>query len=136
MACKPSCRLCPRLVISQAVTFNGTSLVINLPTGCYNDDQKVCVVVAQSIPATTTINAPVVITIGTGTVQYPVTRCNCTPLTACSIGSRSKYSMRVETTTTGAVFRLIGRPCCVNRNLASINGTAPTTSTTTVAADD
>ena len=69
MACKPVCKLGDRLVISQAVTFDGTSLVINLPAGSYNDGCKYCIVVAQAIPAATTITAPVVITIGTGTVQ-------------------------------------------------------------------
>lgn len=67
MACKPVCKLCDRLVISQAVTFTGGNLVINLPAGSYNNREKYCIVVAQAIPAAATINAPVVITIGTGT---------------------------------------------------------------------
>ena len=60
MACKNVCKLCPNLIISQAVTFTaGTGLIINLPAGNYNDNQKYCIVVAQSIPAATTITAPV-----------------------------------------------------------------------------
>lgn len=126
--CKNSCRLCRRLVISQAVTFNGTSLVVNLPAGNYEDDCKYCVIIAQTIPVTATINAPVVFTIGTGTVQYPVTRCDCSPATACNIHTRTRYAVRVETSATGGVFRLLGRSCygCDN-NLRAINGTAPTT---------
>lgn len=59
MACKNVCKLCPNLIISQAVTFTaGTGLIINLPAGNYNDNQKYCIVVAQSIPAATTITAP------------------------------------------------------------------------------
>ena len=124
--CKNACRLCPRFVISDAVTFNGTSLVINIPAGSYNDGCKYCIVVAQTIPATTTINAPVVITIGAGTVEYPVTRCDCSPATACNIHTRTKYPVRVETSATGGNFRLLSHSCgCCDNNLQSINGTAP-----------
>lgn len=70
MACKPVCKLCDHLIISQAVTFAGGNLIINLPAGAYNNGEKYCIVVAQAIPATTTINAPVVIAIGAGTQQY------------------------------------------------------------------
>ena len=66
MSCKPVCKLCPNLILSQAVTFTGGNLVINLPAGSYNNGQKYCIVVAQAIPAATTINAPVVVTIGAG----------------------------------------------------------------------
>lgn len=130
MKCKNICKLCNNLVISSSVTFNGTSLVINIPAGSYNDNCKYCIVVAQAIPSITTVNAPVVITIGTGTVQYPVLKCNCRPLTACGVRTRTKYSMCVETSATSAVFRLLGNvPCCSN-NLTSVNGTAPTTTAT------
>lgn len=119
-----NCRLCNRFVISQAVTFDGTSLVINIPAGGYSDGCRYCIVVAQAIPAAATINAPVVITIGDGTVQYPVTRCNCAPATACNIHTRTRYGVRVETTATGGVFRLLGRSCgCCDNNLRAIDGT-------------
>lgn len=128
MACKTVCRLCDRLVISQAVTFAGGTLTINLPAGNYRNGQKYCIVVAQAIPAATTINAPVVVTIGTGTDQYPLTRCDCAQVTACGIRTRTKYSTVVSTTGTGGTFRLLGRPACAPNNaIASINGTAPTT---------
>lgn len=130
MSCKNSCRLCRRLVISQSVTFNGTSLVINIPSGSYEDGCKYCIVVAQTIPAAATINAPVVITIGTGTVQYPVTRCDCSPATACNIHTRTRYAVRVETSSTTGVFRLLGRSCCgCDNNLRAINGTIPVAAT-------
>lgn len=127
MACKPVCRLCNHLIISQAVTFDGTSLVINLPAGAYNNCEKYCIVVAQAIPATTTINAPVVITIGTGTVQYPLTNRCCAQVTACGIRTRTRYSTVVATTATGGTFKLLGNTCpCPTNNLTSIDGTAPT----------
>lgn len=124
--CKPTCSLCKNLVISQAVTFTGGNLVINLPQNSFRNCDKVCIVVAQTIPATTTINAPVVITIGTGTQQYPLTTKNCRQVTACSIRTRTRYSTCVVTNATGGTFRMLGQPCCApNNQLASINGTAP-----------
>lgn len=98
---------------------------INSPAGSYSNCEKYCIVVAQSIPATTTINAPVVITIGTGTQQYPLTKRNCAQVTACGIRTRTKYSTCVVTTPTGGSFRLMGNPCCApNNNLQSIDGGA------------
>lgn len=127
MACKSVCRLCDKLIISTAVTFTGGNLIITIPAGAYSDNCKYCIVVAQSIPAATTINAPVYIQIGTGTQLYPVNKCDCTQLTACGVRTRTKYSTIVETTSVGGTFRLLGRPCCQpNNNLRSINGTAPT----------
>ncbi|MDE7053394.1 MAG: hypothetical protein K2O84_01105 [Oscillospiraceae bacterium] len=126
MACKSVCKLCDYLVISQAVTFTGGNLVINLPAGNYNNREKYCIVVAQAIPAATTINAPVVVTIGTGTQTYPVTNRCCAQLTACAIRTRTRYSTVVSTSGTGGTFKLLGSACpCPANNLPSINGTAP-----------
>jgi len=131
MACKPVCRLCDKIKISQAVTFADGNLVINLPAGSYNNGNKYCVIVAQAIPAATTINAPVVFTIGTGNAQYPLTKRNCAQVTACGIRTRTRYSVCVSTSATGGVFKMLGNPCCSPDNtLASINGTAPTAPTT------
>lgn len=132
MACSNVCKLCKKLVISTAVSFTDGNLVITLPAGAYNANEKYCIVVAQSIPATTTINAPVYIQIGTGTVLYPLQKCNCAQATACGIRTRTKYSTIISTTPTGGAFKLLGNLCCApNNNLSSINGTATTTATTT-----
>lgn len=126
MSCNNTCRLCNNLIISEAVTFDGTNLIINIPAGSYTDSCKYCIVVAQTIPLTTTITAPVVITIGDGAVLYPVTGCNCAQLTACAIRTRTRYPVRVATTATGGSFRVLGKTCCCpTNNLASIDGTAP-----------
>lgn len=128
MACSNVCKLCKKLVISTAVTFTGGNLVITLPAGAYNANEKYCIVVAQSIPATTTINAPVYIQIGTGTILYPLQKCNCAQATACGIRTRTRYNIIVSTTPSGGAFKLLGRLCCApNNNLSSINGTTPTT---------
>lgn len=126
MACKPVCRLCRRLVISQTVTFADDTLTVNLPAGSYNDGEKYCIVVAQTIPATTTINAPVVITIGEGTAEYPLVNRCCAQVTACGIRTRTRYSVVVSTSATGGTFKMLGSPCCSPDNrLTSIDGTAP-----------
>lgn len=128
MACKTVCKLCDKLIISTAVTFTSDNLVITIPAGAYENGKKYCIVIAQSIPSTTTINAPVYIQIGTGTALYPLQKCNCSQATACSVRTRTRYSTRVATTPTGGSFRLLGELCCApNNNLLSINGTAPVT---------
>lgn len=134
MACKPVCRLCDRIRISTAVNVVTGNVVINLPAGSYNNNEKYCVIVAQNIPATAPIGANVLITIGGGTVQYPLVDCNCRPVNVCSIRTRTRYALCVETTAAGGVFRMMGRGCCApNNNLASINGTAPAASATPAA---
>lgn len=126
MACKNICRLCDRLILSSTVTFDTTTgaLVVNIPEGSYGNGEKYCIVIAQTIPNTATVNAPVVITIGTGTTRFPlVTKC-CQPVTASSLRNRTKYSTTVQTTATGATFRLLGDICNMpNNDLRAISGT-------------
>ena len=119
-------RLCPRLVLSQSVTFDGTSVVVNIPDGSYDNGCQYCIVIAQPIPLTATIAAPVVITIGDGTVQYPLTNRCCAQVTACGIRTRTRYAVRVATDATGGTFKMLGNPCCSPSNaLTAIDGTAP-----------
>lgn len=126
MACKNVCRLCDHLAISTAVAFTDGNLVITLPANSYRDGEKVCIVIAQTIPAETTINAPVVVQIGTGTELYPLTTRNCAQVSACGVRTRTRYATRVITSAVGATFRMLGNPSCSpNYNLQSINGTAP-----------
>lgn len=122
-----TCRLCDNLIISQSVTFAGGVLIINLPAATYLNKCRYCIVVAQAIPAETTINAPVVVTIGDGTVQYTLTKCNCAQVTACAIRTRTRYPVQIATSATGGSFRLLGKVACAPSNaLTGIDGTAPT----------
>ena len=126
MACKNVCRLCDHLAISTAVAFTDGNLVVTLPADSFRDGEKVCIVIAQTIPADTTITAPVVIQIGEGTEQYPLTTRCCAQVSACGVRTRTRYATRVVTSATGATFRMLGNPSCSpNYNLQSINGTAP-----------
>ena len=124
--CGQTCRLCDRLILSQAVTFADGTLTINLPAGSYGDGCRYCIVVAQATPAGTTIDAPVVITIGAGTAEYPLTNRCCAQLTACSIRTRTKYPVVVSTSATGGTFKVLGKVACApNNTLTAIDGTAP-----------
>lgn len=126
MSCRNICRLCPRLIISESVTFTAPNLIINLPAGAYRANEKYCIVVAQAIPNATTINAPVFLTIGDGTELYPLNRCNGVQATASGIRTRTRYATCVTTTATGGAFRLLGKICCYpTDNLTSIDGAAP-----------
>ena len=123
-------RLCDRLIISSAVTFADGTLTINLPAGNYGNREKYCIVVAQTIPEAATITAPVVITIGDdATTTYPLVNCDCSTVYACSINTRTRYTVCVFTDITSGVFRLMGKlPCsrCTS-NLASLPAPAATT---------
>lgn len=123
--CEKTCQLCDRFVLSQAVTFAAGTLTINLPAGSYGDGCRYCIVVAQAIPVGTTIDAPVVITIGDGTVEYPLTNRCCAQLTACSIRTRTKYPVVVSTSATGGTFKVLGNVACApNNNLPALDGGA------------
>lgn len=120
------CRLCRRLIFSQAVTFADGTLTINIPAGAYNNGERYCIVIVQAIPAETTITAPVVITIGEGTEEYPLVNRCCAQVTACGIRTRTRYATVVATDTTGGSFKMLGNPCCSPDNrLTAIDGTAP-----------
>lgn len=116
-------KLCDRFILSQAVTFADGTLTINLPAGSYANGCKYCIVVAQAIPAETTIVAPVVITIGEGTTEYPLTNRCCAQVTACGIRTRTRYAVIVSTSATGGTFKMLGNPCCSPDNrLAALDG--------------
>lgn len=113
MNCQNVKRLCNRLIISTAVTFADGILTIDLPAGSYNNREKYCIVVAQTIPAGTTITAPVVFTIGgDATTTYPLMNCDCTTVYACSINTRTRYSVCVYTDIASGVFKLMGKVPC------------------------
>ncbi len=117
--CIQNCRLCDKLILSQTITFDGTSLIVNLPAGSYGNCCKYCIVLAQAIPEETTINAPVVFTIGTGTTEYPFLNCDCTPIYASQVRTRRLYSTRVNTAVETGVFKYIGK-CKLPSNATTV----------------
>lgn len=133
MNCKSNCKICRQLIISESVLFDPTtnSLDITLPTPSeengirYLNGCKVCIVVAQAIPASTTINALVNIVIG-GT-RFPLVQCNCSQVTACQIKSRTRYATRVVTDTVSGSFRLLSNLCCTKPDNLRALPITPTT---------
>lgn len=117
MACKASCKLCDKIRISQSVTFADDTLLIDLPAGSYGNGCKYCIVIAQSIPDTATINAPVAFTIGGDTATtYPFVKCDCSQVTACAIRTRTRYSTMVSTNAASGVFKSMGGLSCAPNN--------------------
>lgn len=127
---RSNCKLCKRLILSNNITFNGTSLVVNLPENAYGNCCDYCIVFAQAIPATTTINAPVVFSIGAGTTEYPFVNCDCAPIYASQVRTRTKYKVRVNTAVNSGVFKYIGN-CCLPSNATTVAQSIPVTPTTT-----
>ena len=140
MSCNNNCKLCNRLIISNSVTVAAVdgvdTLLIDIPASTYMDGCRYCLVVAQSIPDTATINMPVAVTIGTVTTTvYPLTRCNCAQVTACAIRTRTKYPVLVSTNATGGVFKVLsGLSCSPNNALASLPVVETTAAANTAAA--
>lgn len=126
MACSTSCRLCKNLVISTAVAYDATTNTLNItiPNNGYQNCDKVCIVVAQTIPATTTISALVYIFVGAS--SFPLLRCNGSQVTASEIRTRTRYSTIVVTNTVSGAFRLTGKLCySAPANLTVLPVTAP-----------
>lgn len=131
MSCPTVKCLCDNLVISQAVTFADNQLTINIPSGTYENGQLYCIVVGQSIPTTTTISAPVVITIGDSTTTYPLLNSNCTNVEAYQINSRTRYMTKVYTNIQSGVFKLIGNLGCCRCSTSTTSLPIEETTTTT-----
>lgn len=125
MSCKNVCRLCSSLVISTAVAFDATTNTLNItiPDNGYRRCEKVCIVVAQAIPATTTRTALVNIVVGAST--FPLVKCDCVQATACEISTRTRYATKVITDSVSGSFRLLGPIYCVKPdNLVTLPVTA------------
>ena len=137
--CNNDCRICNRIVISSSVTVvtvgGVDTLVIDIPASTYGNRCKYCLVVAQTVPTTATINMPVAISIGGDTTTlYPMVRCDCAQVTACGITSRTKYPLVVATNATGGVFKVLRNlPCYPVETLASLPVPAAAAATAEVA---
>lgn len=139
MACSNIGCLCNHLVISESVTFTAPNLIINIPSGSYENGEKYCIVVGQEIPTDTTIGATVVITIGDDTTQYPLVNSNCTNVDAYQISTRTRYATRVYTDIQSGVFKLLGNLNCNNCRCNSNAAPAlpiPVTQTTNTGGDN
>lgn len=130
--CINDCSLCRKLIISQAINYDATTntVIVDLPTGSYGNCCTYCIVLAQSIPSSATINAPVVFSIGGGATQYPFLNCDCTPILASQIRTRRKYKTRVSTAVNSGVFKYIGKCCLPSNSTTTIQSIPVSTAST------
>jgi len=128
MECIRNCKLCKRLILSTAINYDTATntVIVGLPADTFENCQKYCIVLAQTIPEAATITSQVVFTIGTNPTQYPFLNKNCVPVYATQIRTRRIYPVKVNTSVNEGVFKYIGS-CplpCVNR---PISDSLPTT---------
>ena len=126
MSCKynNTCgKLCDHFVVTTAVAFADGTLTLTLPDDItYGNCEKYCIVIRQTIPDTTTINAPVVAVIGTGTTEFPLlTRCGA-PVVAQQVSTRHKYPVLVATTAAGGSLKVLrDLPYVESASLGALN---------------
>ena len=130
--CNTSCDVCSNLVFATPSFADGT-LTLNIPERSFQNCQLACIVVIGPLPAGTTLEAPVVLTIGSDTTQYPLVTRRGTPVTASmlSIRGNCKLKARVNTTTTGAVFMILDGLINCNSNVLNSIPTSTVTATAT-----
>lgn len=112
MACRN--KLCPSFTIVSDVTFAAGVLTLNIPAGTYNNCERYCLVIADTIPTEATLASTIVVTIGDDATAYPLLLCNGTQATLNSfrIQSRHKYATIFHTLLGGGGnFRLTERYC-------------------------
>ncbi len=117
MMCNCACSECPRKVYVSDITFADGTLTLNFPdTISYVNRCKYCFVLTTTIPDEATVNAPVVVTVGDGTVEFPLLdKCGAQVIVQ-QLRTRRRYKFRVETTATGGSVTIL---CC----LPEVDGT-------------
>lgn len=117
-------RIDPRSVTAETVTFATDTLTINLPQRTYNAGCPYFLRLLEPIPDTATIGAEVVITIGAGTVTYPLVGCTGAPVTAEHLRSGYSYPVAVVSSGTSGAFKVLAPLRYSNVNAAfSVDGT-------------
>lgn len=120
-------RIDPRSVTPLGVTFAAGTLTINLPQRSYNSGCPYFIRLVEALPAEATIGAPVVVTVGTGTVEYPLLDCQGVQVTAERLRTGYSYPVAVVGNNASGAFRVIAPLVYRRYNTAlSLDGTAPT----------
>lgn len=117
-------RIDPRSVTAETLTFAADVLTINVPQRTFAAGCVYFLRIEDEIPPETTIGADVVITIGTGTVEYPLLDCNGVQITAERL--RSGYSYPIVLVNSGAngAFKVQGPlRYCRNSSGFTVDGT-------------
>ena len=123
MNCFKILRIDPRSVQATAITFAADTLTINIPQKTYNAGGVYFLRLTDPIPEETTINAPVVVTIGAGTAEYPLLSKSGGQVTAASLRSGYSYPVTVVSENGGA-FKVLDKLWSAPVNaLTGIDGT-------------
>lgn len=128
MECIKNCKLCKKFILSTAINYDAATntVIVGLPANTFENCQRYCIVLAQTLPEAATINSQVVFTIGTNTTQYPFLNKNCVPVYVSQVRTRRIYPIKVNTTINEGVFKYVGN-CplpCANR---VVSDSLPTT---------
>lgn len=119
-------RIDPRSVTAESVTFAGSTLTINVPQRTFYVGCPYFLRITEEIPETATVNAPVVITIGDGTVEYPLMKLFGGQAIAANLRSGYSYPIMLVQGGTNGAFRLLDRlPCSPVGMITSADGTEP-----------
>lgn len=118
-------RIDPRSVPVEAVTFADDTLTINIPQRTYSSGCPYFLRLNEAIPDTATVGADVVVTIGEGTVEYPLLDLSGVQVTAERLRSGYSYPVAVVGSGANGAFRLLA-PLRYSQCSAvfSIDGTA------------
>lgn len=104
-------RIDPRSVTPDAVTFADNTLTINVPQRTYVAGGPYFIRLVDDIPAETTIGAAVELTIGTGTVTYPLLDACGGQVTAERLRTGYSYPVTVVQSAGGGAFKLLAKLC-------------------------
>lgn len=117
MACNCACNECPRKVYVSTSTFADGVVTLNFPdTMSYANRCKYCFVLTANLPEEATLVAPVVVTVGDGTTEFPLLdRCG-RQVIAKQLLTRKRYPIRISTTATAGSITVL---CC----LPEVDGT-------------
>lgn len=117
MSCNTACRECQRKIYVSTITFAADTLTLNFPDSMsYVNGCKYCFVLTTDLPDTATVNAPVVVTVGAGTTEFPLLdRCG-RQVVVQQLRTRRRYPVRISTTATGGSVTVL---CC----LPDVDGT-------------
>ena len=124
--CNNCGKLCPRFVFITEAAFAGDTLTLTLPDDItYTDGCRYCIVIGTVIPDETTLNATVVAVVGDGTTTFPLLDHCGAPVLARQLSSRTRYTVRVNTTATGGSIKVLRPlPCVDSVTLNALNDAA------------
>lgn len=102
MSCINNCQVCPNLIASTNVAISGSVLQVTIPTMTINDNQKICLLIAQAIPSGAGV-LPINIINGSNTLTL-INKCG-KPVYADQIRSRRIYVLCANTATPSATVK-------------------------------